>query len=315
MTDYDTPWKDLLNDYLEDFMAFFFPDAWADIDWSRGYESLDKELSQIVRDAELGKRLADKVVKVWRRSGQLQIILIHIEIQGDPEDDFSERIYVYNYRLFDCYHQRVVSFAVLTDTRRTWRPDRFVLELWGCRTGIEFPIVKLYDYRARIGELEQSDNIFATVVLAHLESQRHRKKLENRLRVKLHLLRRLYERGYTRNQILDLFRFLDWILVLPDELEQQLQVELDRLEGERNMPYVSRFELKAIEKGRQQGWQEGRQEGRQEGEALLLQKQLTHRFGPLPTWVEQRLHQANTQELELWAERVLEAGTLQGIFQ
>jgi len=73
MTDYDSPWKDLLNDYFEDFMAFFFPKAHADIDWSRGYESLDKELSQIVRDAELGKRLADKVVKVWRKAEKHEI--------------------------------------------------------------------------------------------------------------------------------------------------------------------------------------------------------------------------------------------------
>ena len=154
MTDYDSPWKDLLNDYLPDFMAFFFPEAYADIDWSRGYESLDKELSQIVRDAQLGKRLADKVVKVWRKNGEAQIILIHIEVQGEPQQNFSERMYIYNYRLFDRYHQPVVSFAVLTDTSPHWRPNRYGYELWGCSVGIRFPIVKLYDYRDRQADLE-----------------------------------------------------------------------------------------------------------------------------------------------------------------
>ncbi len=67
MTDYDSPWKEMLDGYFPDFMAFFFPEAGDDIDWARGYESLDKELQQIVRDAELGKRLADKLMKVWRR--------------------------------------------------------------------------------------------------------------------------------------------------------------------------------------------------------------------------------------------------------
>jgi hypothetical protein len=143
MTDYDSPWKDLLNDHFQDFMAFFFPQAHADIDWSRGYESLDKELSQIVRDAELGKRLADKVVKVWRKNGEAQIILIHIEIQGDAKGNFSERMYIYNYRLFDGYHQPVVSFAVLTDDSPTWRPDHYGYDIWGCRAGLHFPIVKL----------------------------------------------------------------------------------------------------------------------------------------------------------------------------
>jgi hypothetical protein len=67
---YDSPWKDVLEAYFQDFMQFFFPDIHAEIDWSRGYEFLDQELSQIVRDADLGKRLADKLVKVWKLNGE-----------------------------------------------------------------------------------------------------------------------------------------------------------------------------------------------------------------------------------------------------
>ena len=47
MTDYDSPWKEMLDGYFPAFMAFFFPEAYRDIDWDRGYESLDKELQQI----------------------------------------------------------------------------------------------------------------------------------------------------------------------------------------------------------------------------------------------------------------------------
>jgi len=43
--DYDSPWKEILEWYFPDFMAFFFPHAAAQIDWSRGYETLDKELA------------------------------------------------------------------------------------------------------------------------------------------------------------------------------------------------------------------------------------------------------------------------------
>jgi len=31
--DYDSPWKEALEDYFPAFMAFFFPQADADIDW------------------------------------------------------------------------------------------------------------------------------------------------------------------------------------------------------------------------------------------------------------------------------------------
>jgi hypothetical protein len=88
MPDYDSPWKEMLDGYFPDFMAFFFPVAHGDIDWSRGYESLDTELQQVVRDAALGTRLADKLMQVWRHDGVAQLVLVHIEIQGTRDPHF-----------------------------------------------------------------------------------------------------------------------------------------------------------------------------------------------------------------------------------
>lgn len=68
-TEFDSPWKEALERYFEDFILFFFPQAHGEIEWSRGYEFLDKELQQVVRDAELGRRLVDKLVKIWRIGG------------------------------------------------------------------------------------------------------------------------------------------------------------------------------------------------------------------------------------------------------
>ncbi|HAO19539.1 MAG TPA: cytosolic protein, partial [Desulfobacteraceae bacterium] len=56
--DYDSPWKDVLENYFFEFLAFFFPKAYRDIDLGRGYRFLDKELKQVVRDAKLGRRYA-----------------------------------------------------------------------------------------------------------------------------------------------------------------------------------------------------------------------------------------------------------------
>ena len=44
---YDSPWKDIIEQYFPDFMSFFFPKAAEEIDWSRGYEFLDKELQKV----------------------------------------------------------------------------------------------------------------------------------------------------------------------------------------------------------------------------------------------------------------------------
>ncbi len=50
MTDYDSPWKEALERYLPAFLEFFFPEAYREICWGAGYEFLDKELQQVVRD-------------------------------------------------------------------------------------------------------------------------------------------------------------------------------------------------------------------------------------------------------------------------
>ena len=114
-SDYDGPWKELITTYFPDFMDFFFPDAHADIDWDLGYDFLDKELRQVSRDAEIGARLADKLVKVWRKGGDEIWVLVHMEVQASEEGAFTQRMFVYNYRIFDRYKRPVASLAILTD--------------------------------------------------------------------------------------------------------------------------------------------------------------------------------------------------------
>ena len=101
--DYDSPWKEILEEYFEDFLEFFFPGVSCEIDWEKGYTFLDKELQQVVQDAELGRRLADKLVQVWRKGGKETWVLVHVEVQGQEESLFGKRMFVYNYRIFDRY--------------------------------------------------------------------------------------------------------------------------------------------------------------------------------------------------------------------
>lgn len=147
MPDFDSAWKEALDTYFEPFMAFFFADAHREIDWSCGFEMLDKELQQITPESEQGRRVADKLVKVWRTDGQDEWVLVHIEVQSQQEKEFGERMFVYNYRLFDRYNRRVASFAILGDDRPAWRPHGFGYELWGTKIGIQFATAKLKEIR------------------------------------------------------------------------------------------------------------------------------------------------------------------------
>ncbi|HEX7669247.1 MAG TPA: Rpn family recombination-promoting nuclease/putative transposase [Polyangiaceae bacterium] len=59
----------------------------------------------------------------------------------------------------------------------------------------------------------------------------------------------------------------------------------------------------------------GAQRLREEGKADLLLRQLEFRFGPLPVAASGRVRNANPGEVELWAERVLTAPDLDGVFR
>lgn len=230
--DYDSPWKEALDGYFPEFLQLLFPAIHADIDWLRGHEFLDKELQQVVRDAELGRRYADKLVKVHTREGAETWVLIHVEVQGDAEAGFAERMYVYYYRLFDCYGVDVASLAVLADDRPGYRPSTYLRRRWGCEVQFRFPTEKLLDWHRRWTELEESSNPFALVVMAHLKAQ-ETKDGAARKGWKLHLIRLMRRRRYTRQQVLDLFRVIDWLLQLPPALERQLTLRADCIRGAR----------------------------------------------------------------------------------
>ena len=271
MSEFDSPWKEALERFLPQFLEFFFRKVFEGVDWSRGYESLDKELQQIVREAELGLRLADKLFKVWRLDGEEAWVLIHTEVQNQPEEHFGERMYVYNYRIFDRFRRPVVSLAVLGDEQRDWRPNQFAYSLWGFSLRVEFPIVKLLDYADREAELEAERNPFAAVVLAHLKSRETRDRPEERRIWKVRLVKSLFDRGLTAEEIRQLFRVIDWLLELPRELERQFQEEIHRFEEERQMPYVTSIERMAREEGVEVGREQGELRGLQQGIEVALE--------------------------------------------
>jgi hypothetical protein len=300
MSDFDNPWKEVLEHFFGQFLAFFFPEAHAAIDWGRRYESLDKELQQIVSESELGLRLADKLFKVWLQDGQEAWILIHVEIQNQRDPAFAERMFVYNYRIYDRHRQPVISLAVMGDEEPAWRPDHFGYGMFGCTMGIRFPIVKLLDYASQAERLETAANPFAAVVLAHLKTRETRADPAARRSWKLRLIKSLYDRGLDGEQVRLLFKFLDAMVDLPEELEEALSLDLAEFEKERKMPYVSSIERIA------------RERGKAEGKVETLLRLLTKRLGTLvPAELEAQIRStSDLGRLDAWIDAGLEAADL-----
>lgn len=79
--------------------------------------------------------------------------------------------------------------------------------------------------------------------------------------------------------------------------------------------------LEGRQEGRQEGRKEGRVEGRVEGEVLgrhaVLQRQMAKRFGLdfLDIRTQERLRAATAEQLDLWAERILDARAIEDVFR
>jgi len=296
--------------YFSEFMAFYFPNVYAEIDWSKEHVFLDQELRAVVQDAGLGTRFVDRLVRVTELCGNESWIYIHVEVQGTKQSEFAERMFVYNYRIFDRYKRPVASLAVLADEHKLWKPTSYGFSVLGCRHTLEFPIAKLTDYENKLEELLALDNAFGWITAAHILTQKTRTEDQERYNAKLRLLRILYDRHWDKQRVINLFNVIDWLMQLPEWLNSKVWQELETIEEKEKVQYITSVERIGIAKG----IAKGRVEGRVEGESRLLKRLLERRFGPLPEWASERLRGAKEEELEGWSEVVLTAPTLEAVF-
>lgn len=304
-TEMDSAWKEILDAYFQEFMLFFHSTLANAIDWSIPYDVMDKELQAITKDAMLGKQFVDKLIKVKSKQGDEHFVLVHLEVQGEPQTSFALRLYQYNYRVFDRYHLPVITLAVLADDRPSWRPTHYSATIWGQEIiRLNFFTTKLLDYAEKRAMLEATDNPFGIIILAQLAALETRKNADARFNIKFALTRRLYDKGLSRDAILNLYRFMDWVLSLPKDLEIRYNQGIKKLEEERSVKYVTSAERIGMEKGRLQG------------EHKLLILLLKEKF---PTISEDYLKQVEREEDEkklcAWGAELINAKTPDEVFE
>ena len=248
---YDQTWKEAIGEYFELFIQFFYPNLHEKIDWSQTPISLDKELEQITASSQTKKRYADKLFQVWLLNNEIIWILIHIEVQSQYDKEFTQRMYIYNYRSFDLFHKPVISLAILGDEDKKWRPNSYEYGLDDSLVKMQFSIVKLLDYKW--SDLTTSNNLFAIMVMAHLKTKATTRDLTQREQWKWNIVRPLYQKGLTRFDIINLVKFIDKMMTLPPPLQIEFNDKLEQHEKELNMPFLSTIEEMAEERGQAKG--------------------------------------------------------------
>ena len=160
-------------------------------------------------------------------------------------------------RPIDRYEHPVVSLVVLADDREGWKPDRYEFEHWNAGITSRFLVSKLLEWKERWGELDESENAFAIAVMAHLKTMETRNNPQERAKWRFRFVRRLYEGGFVREHVIEMLRFLDWMMVLTEDLEVLHNERIGELEKERKVEYVTSWQRNGIKTGIETGIKTG----------------------------------------------------------
>ena len=322
--DADSPWKEVCEKKLPLVFALLYPLVYEQLDWSHDYEPLDQELRKFSPASLAGGRIADRLIKAWDQSGDERYF--HLEVQGKKQRNFRRRVHICNLRAEERFNAHIVSMAILTDKNLTWRPSRYVSGLfevpqtteegkrkrkryWDERT-LRFLTVKLIDFRGREAELEALDNPMGLFVVAHLEAMRTRKNHKAREVVKSRLLRNLRARKMEAEDARLWMGYLDWFLQLPPERESALWLELEGLEKEDHMPFLSYPERRGLE----QGIEKGIEKGMLQGIERTVRVYLKTRFGDEAlSWLSSRVKLCDETQLNELYERLFKADTIEKV--
>ena len=166
-----------------------------------------------------GKVINDKLVRVELKNGKEQLLLIHIEVQSQYDEDFANRMFTYYYRIVDRYHLPVEALAIFADKNKKFHPKVYQSKAYQTELIYKFRTYKVVLHtEAKL--LKQKNNPFAFAVLAAKYLINTDKDLfDERKQYKLKLTRLLFEQKYTKATISNLLLFIDNILALPAKFE------------------------------------------------------------------------------------------------
>jgi Domain of unknown function (DUF4351) len=227
-----------------------------------------------------------------------------------PAGDRSQtplRIFTYFARIQDRFKLPVISLVVLGDEDAKWKPQRYEQKLGGTHLVFDFSVVKLLEYKGQKAELATSKNPFAHVVLAHLAALETKRNNPRRRREKFVVVRQLYDAGFGEQEVIDLFRFIDWVMTLPPSLEEDFQQQLREFEGARALAYISSIERSGIERGLEQGLEQGRRE--------MVLEQLNDKFGGLPESIAAPVEKLDVEQLRSLGKALLGFSSIDDLAQ
>ena len=294
---HDQNFKNLIVDYPREALALFAP--------GEAPSPEDDTRVTALRQEQLKERLGDRFreldapLLVERSDGSRSAVLFVMEAESDWRRFSPHRLAHYCLDLSEMYETERVVPVVIFLRDAGGAPRSLTLR----HDGRAF---MTFDYRmAEIGGMPVerwlgSDNLVARVNLPNMRGAGAR-----RVEVYGEAVRGLLGlEADPRKRA----KYLDFIDIYADLADNE------RERYKQQYPEENETMAGIVQTARDEGIEQGMRRGRVDGERALLQRQLLRRFGSLTAEVSERVSAASAADLEAWGDKVLDADTLDDVF-
>lgn len=223
--DKDSLWKEFLNEFFLEFIQFSLPDLFLDTDWTHPPEFLEQELLNAIKGKYKipgKKKFSDKLVKLRLKNGKNHFVLVHVEQQHLPEEEFARRMFTYFALIYLRYGiEEITAIALFTGKQPKESHKSYKLSLYETRLEYQFKAVVLEEME--VAQLEKSENLFGIASLAALLTFQHESNERQLMVFKEKVFELALRKNVSEEKLVKFLTFVRDYMHLPDELENEFE--------------------------------------------------------------------------------------------
>jgi predicted transposase YdaD len=266
---HDRLFKELIQNFFQEFMDAFFPDLSADLDYRRVRFLSQEQFT----DFPGGEQKRVDILAETKVKGKDTVILIHVEPQSYYEKPFPERMFRY-YMMISLRHRKpVLPIAVFSYEEKTETPDTYTFAFHNIEI-LRFHYLSIHLMKQNWRNYIRSNNPVAAALLSKMGYTE-----TERVQVKLEFLRMLARMELDPAKMRLLHGFFDYYLKLNEKEEAEVMENIKMLDPDEaeqvlKLPnsYFDRGYKKGKEEGREEGIEIGVEKGREEGIEIGVEK-------------------------------------------
>lgn len=218
-TDHDQLFKKLIQEFFEEFVLLFFPEAHEAIDFHH-VSFLNQEF---FTDFPVGERNYLDVVAETKLKGEEGVIIVHIEPQSGVQPDFNERMFRYFCHLYLKHRKPILPIAVFSYDEPRDEPDTFHMTFPFFDT-LRFHFLPIVLKKRNWRDFLKQNNPIAAALMAKMGYNE-----DEKVQMKKEFMRMMitFELNEAKSQML--MGFFESYLVLNEDEERQFQKEIKNL--------------------------------------------------------------------------------------